>query len=55
LFWRLQFSVGVLAHTYGAMHLIEGLARGRVNVHDSEDVLRQMIAFAAGGLRSPVQ
>lgn len=55
LFWRLQFSVGVLAHTYGAMHLIEGLARGRVNVNDSEDVLRQMIAFAAGGLRSPVQ
>jgi hypothetical protein len=37
------------------MHLIEGLARGRVNVNDSEDVLRQMIAFAAGGLRSPVQ
>lgn len=51
LFWRLQFSIGVLSHTFGAMTLIEGLARGRVRVDDSEDILRQMIAYAAGGLR----
>ena len=51
LFWRLQFSVGVLSHTFGAMHLIEGLARGRVKTDDPEEILRQMISFAAGGLR----
>lgn len=51
LFWRLQFSVGVLTHTFGASQLIEGLARGRVKINDTEEVLRQMIGFAAGGLR----
>jgi AcrR family transcriptional regulator len=55
LFWRLHFSVGVLSHTFGAMHLIEGFARGRVNVHDNEEVLRQMVAYAAGGLRGEVK
>lgn len=55
MFWRLHFTVGVLAHTFGAMHLIEGFARGRVNVNDSEEVLRQMIAYAAGGLRSEIK
>ena len=51
LFWRLQFSVGVMTHTFGASHLIEGLARSRVKVDDTEEILRQMIGYAAGGLR----
>ncbi len=51
LFWRLQFSVGVMTHTFGASQLIEGLARGRVRVDDTEEILRQMISYAAGGLR----
>ncbi|MFN0104868.1 MAG: TetR/AcrR family transcriptional regulator [Bryobacteraceae bacterium] len=51
LFWRLQFSVGVISHTFGAIHLIEGLARGRIQVNDTEEILRQMISYAAGGLR----
>jgi len=51
LFWRLQFSVGVMTHTFGASQLIEGLARGRVQVNDTEELLRQMISYAAGGLR----
>jgi AcrR family transcriptional regulator len=51
LFWRLQFSVGVMTHTFGASHLIEGLARGRVQVNDAEEILRQMISFAAAGIR----
>jgi AcrR family transcriptional regulator len=51
LFWRLQFSVGVMTHTFGASHLIEGLARGRVQVNDTEEILRQMISYAAAGMR----
>jgi AcrR family transcriptional regulator len=51
LFWRLHFSVGVISHTFGAIHLIEGMARGRVRVDDTEEILRQMISYAAGGLR----
>ena len=51
LFWRLHFSVGVISHTFGAIHLIEGMARGRVRIDDTEETLRQMISYAAGGLR----
>jgi AcrR family transcriptional regulator len=51
LFWRLQFTVGVMTHTFGASRLIEGLARGRIQVNDTEEILRQMIGYAAGGLR----
>jgi len=54
LFWRLQFCVGVMSHTLGAMPLIEGLARGRIKLDDTEETLRQMIAYAAGGLRGNV-
>jgi AcrR family transcriptional regulator len=52
LFWRMQFCVGLMAHTFGAMHLIEGMARGRVQTGDPEEILRQMIDYAAGGLRA---
>lgn len=54
LFWRLQFAVGLMSHTFGAAQLIEGLSRGRVRIHDPEEILRQMIAFAAGGMRGAV-
>ena len=54
LFWRLHFAVGVISHTFGAQHLIEGLSRGRVRYDDPEELLRQMISFAAGGLRGAV-
>ena len=53
LFWRLQFSIGAMSHTFGAMHLIEGLARGRVRTNDPEEILQELIRYAAGGLRSP--
>lgn len=55
LFWRLQFAVGTMSHTLGAMPLIEGLARGRINVNDGEEILRQMIRFAAGGMRGSLE
>ncbi|MBM3785705.1 MAG: TetR/AcrR family transcriptional regulator [Acidobacteria bacterium] len=52
LFWRMHFCVGLMAHTFGALHLIEGMARGRVRIDDREEILRQMIAYAAGGLKA---
>jgi len=52
IFWRLHFCVGVMAHTFGAMELIEGMARGRIAYDDPEAILRQMIAFAAAGFRA---
>lgn len=51
LFWRMQFCIGILSHTFGALHLIEGLARGRIQTDDPEAILREMISFAAAGLR----
>lgn len=51
LFWRFQFCVGVMTHTFGAAHLIEGLSRGRIQINDTEEILRQMISFASAGLR----
>jgi AcrR family transcriptional regulator len=51
LFWRLQFAIGMISHLFGAAPLIEGLARGRIRINDTEEILRQLIPFAAGGLR----
>lgn len=51
-FWRLQFCVGAITHTFGAMAMVEGMARGRISYDDPEEVLRQMVTFAAGGLRA---
>ncbi|MBM3758274.1 MAG: TetR/AcrR family transcriptional regulator [Acidobacteria bacterium] len=50
--WRLHFCIGILAHTFGAMQLIEGMARGRIAYDDPEAILRQMITFASAGLRA---
>lgn len=52
IIWRLHFCIGIMAHTFGAMELIEGMARGRIAYDDPEAILRQMIAFAAAGLRA---
>lgn len=52
ILWRLHFCVGIMAHTFGAMELIEGMARGRIAYDDPEAILRQMITFAAAGLRA---
>lgn len=52
IFLRLHFCVGIMAHTFGAMQLIEGMSRGRFTYDDPEAILRQMIAFAAAGLRA---
>lgn len=51
LFWRMQFCIGAFSHTFGAIHLVEGLARGRIKMDDSEEILRQLVSFAAAGLR----
>lgn len=52
LFWRLQFTAGLATHTLGAAALLEGLNRGRVRLDDPEETIRQLIAFAAAGLRA---
>jgi AcrR family transcriptional regulator len=52
LLWRLHFMVGVMAHTFGAIGLIEGLSRGQVALRDPEETISHMVAFAAGGLRA---
>ena len=41
-----------MAHTFGAMQLIEGMARGRIAYDDPEAILRQMVTFAAAGFRA---
>ncbi|MDX2267221.1 MAG: TetR/AcrR family transcriptional regulator [Bryobacter sp.] len=53
VFWRMWFSVGVIAHTMGAGPKLAMASRGLVNVGDREEVLRRMIQFATAAWEAP--
>lgn len=53
VFWRLHFTIGMLAHTMGAGEKLKHLSHGLINPNDKQEVLRQMITYATGGLRAP--
>jgi AcrR family transcriptional regulator len=54
LLWRLHFSVGVMAHTLGAAHLLRVMSDGQCDPTDTEGMLRRMGAFMHAGLSTPV-
>ena len=51
--WRFQFTIGILAHTMAAEEKIMRITRGRINLRDKEEVLRQMTSYAKAGLLAP--
>jgi AcrR family transcriptional regulator len=50
--WRVHFMVGAMAHTMVCGSGLEFLSEGRCDRSNADAVLRQLIAFAAGGLRA---
>lgn len=53
VFWRLHFTIGMLAHTMAAGEKLKHLSQGLINPHDKQEVLRQMITYARAGLSAP--
>jgi AcrR family transcriptional regulator len=53
IFWRLWFSVGIIAHTLGAGQKLEMASRGLLHTRNRKEVLRQMIGFAAAAWEAP--
>jgi AcrR family transcriptional regulator len=53
LFWRVHFTIGAMAHTLAGAHFLHLLSGGRCDPSDAETATRNIIAFAAAGLRAP--
>jgi len=54
LMWRLHFTIGSMAHTLAGSALLNTLSGGLCNTTDMVRVERQLVAFAAAGLRAEV-
>jgi AcrR family transcriptional regulator len=52
LFWRMHFSVGVMAHTLAGGKLLEVLSQGRCTMSDVQAIRKRMVAFLCAGLRA---
>lgn len=51
--WRLNFTIGMLAHTLSAGAKLQHLSKGVINPADHPEVLRQLKQFALAGLLAP--
>jgi len=54
LFWRIHFTIGVMAHTLAGRHLLEAVSGGLCDPNDPEGALARMVAFVVAGLRAPL-
>jgi AcrR family transcriptional regulator len=54
LLWRLHFSMGALAHTMGASHILRLISEGQCDSSDVEGTLRRLEAYILAGLKAPV-
>jgi AcrR family transcriptional regulator len=54
LIWRLHFSIGALAHTMGASHLLRIFSGGECDPSDVENTLQRLETFMIAGLQAPV-
>jgi AcrR family transcriptional regulator len=54
LVWRLHFSIGALAHTLAASHVLRIMSDGQCDPSDVEGTLKRLKAFMIAGLRAPV-
>lgn len=51
--WRLHFVIGVMAHTMADTQKLEFISQGACDPDDTEEIIRQMVAFLAAGMRAP--
>jgi AcrR family transcriptional regulator len=54
LFWRMQFTIGVVLHAAVRHHDFERTSGGLCPRMDSDDCLSRLISFCGAGLASPV-
>ena len=52
--WRMHFTIGALAHTLAGASLLSLISGGLCDTTDMVRVERQLVAFAAAGLRAEV-
>jgi AcrR family transcriptional regulator len=52
LFWRCHFLVGGMAHTMCDKEAVEMYAKGVCDTNDVDGIIRELVAFAAAGLRA---
>lgn len=52
--WRLHFVIGVMAHTMADTQKLKFISQGACDPNDTEEIIRQMVAFLAAGMRAPV-
>jgi len=52
--WRFHFMIGTLTHTLSAEQFLLGITNGAADPTDVDAVVARMVAFSAGGLRTPV-
>jgi len=53
-FWRLNFSIAVMAMTLCDPSRVAHLSEGACDIHDTESAVRHMVIFIAAGLRAEV-
>lgn len=52
IFWRMHFSIGVLAHTLAGTRALEILSQGKCVASDVEAIRQRMVTFVCAGLRA---
>ena len=52
-YWRMMLMVGAYLYAHSDAHRLERLSRGACDPDDPEEMLRQITAFAVGGLAAP--
>ncbi|MBX3463242.1 MAG: TetR family transcriptional regulator [Planctomycetes bacterium] len=52
VWWRLHFTVGAMAHALQNAHLFADFTHGLCRADDVDQLVDQLVAFAAGGLRA---
>ena len=54
VYWRLEFIIGVLVHALMAGDRLQLVTDGVCDLTNVDEIAERMVAFAAGGLRAPV-
>ncbi len=54
LLWRINFCVGVLAHSLAGTGLLQFLSDGQCDPTDVEGMIARIVTFLGAGLRAPV-
>jgi len=54
LYWRLQFTIGMLTHTLMAGERLQLCTEGLCDPDEADAIVERMVRFASAGMRSPV-